>query len=280
MTVIDLSATSRFAYELGCIGGGNMAEGIIAAVVARKLYPPERIIVSEPLAERRQVFASLGLAVTGNNRELMGQSRRVLLAIKPQAFGEVMAPLAKLLSTEQVLISILAGFSTEKLAAAFPGSRPRVIRAMPNLPIRVGAGITGLCAGRFANEQDMTDARAIFDAGGSSVVVDDESLMDAITAVSGSGPAYFYYFVEAMVTGGMACGLSEADALKLAEHTCLGAARMMLETGELPAELRKKVTSKGGTTQAALEQMNDNAVAKGIRDAVRAAFNRARELGS
>ncbi len=125
----------------------------------------------------------------------------------------------------------------------------------------------------------MADARAIFDAGGSTIVVGEEGLIDAVTAVSGSGPAYFYHFVEAMVAGGVACGLPAEDALKLAEHTCLGAARLMLETGEAPAELRRKVTSKGGTTQAALEHMARMNVGDVIRDAVRKAFERAKELG-
>ena len=111
------------------------------------------------------------------------------------------------------------------------------------------------------------------------MVLQDESLIDAVTAVSGSGPAYFYYFVEAMVAGGVACGLSEQEALKLAAYTCLGAGKMMLETQEPPAELRRKVTSKGGTTQAALEHMSAAGVDKAIRDAVQAAFDRARELG-
>ena len=269
------------AYELGCIGAGNMAEGIIAAVIAHKIWPADRIIISDPVADRRKFFReTLGTAVTEDNCELVSQSHRILLAVKPQNFDVVTAPLADLLRRDQLLISILAGMSTQRLAAGFPNVRARVIRAMPNLPIRLGAGITGLCAGEFAGEQDIVTARTIFDAGGSTVVVNDEVLMDAVTAVSGSGPAYFYYFVEAMIAGGVACGLNEADALKLAEYTCLGAARMMLETGENPAQLRQKVSSKGGTTLAALEQMNKSGVAKGIRDAIRAAFNRGRELGS
>src|SRR5262249_31117073 len=136
----------------------------------------------------------------------------------------------------------------------------RVVRVMPNLPIRVGAGIAGVCARAHASADDVKIGRAILDAGGSSVELRDEVVMDAVTAVSGSGPAYFYYFVENIVAGGMACGLSEADALELAEYTCLGAARMMLETREPPAELRRKVTSKGGTTQAALEHMESAGV--------------------
>jgi pyrroline-5-carboxylate reductase len=151
---------------------------------------------------------------------------------------------------------------------------------MPNLPVRVGAGIAGVCGGRFATADDVKRARQLLDAGGSTVLIKDEALIDAVTAVSGSGPAYFYYFVDAIVEGGVASGLDEADALKLAEFTCLGAARMMLETGEAPADLRQKVTSKGGTTQAALEHMERAGVKNAISQAVQAAFRRGRELGS
>jgi pyrroline-5-carboxylate reductase len=184
-----------------------------------------------------------------------------------------------LLRNDHLFISIMAGVSTKRIEDTF-GKRTKAVRVMPNLPIRVGAGIAGICAGQFATADDVTATRAIFDAGGSTVLLNDESLMDAVTAVSGSGPAYFYYFVEAMVAGGVACGLSEDDALKLAEYTCLGAAKMMLETGEPPADLRHKVTSKGGTTQAALEHMERIGVSGAIRDAVKAAFNRGRELGT
>ncbi len=279
-----------FQYELACIGAGNMAEGIVAAVIEKGIYPREAIIVSDPVEDRRQFFTErFRVAVTTDNRQLVRTSRRVILAVKPQMFDGVAAELAEAVTADHLLISIMAGKSTAKVASAFAGGtqaggdsrrRLRVVRVMPNLPIRVGAGMAGISAGEHATPADVADVQKIFNAGGSSVVVADESLMDAVTAVSGSGPAYFYYFVEAMVQGGVACGLSETEALALAEYTCLGAARMMLETGEPPADLRAKVTSKGGTTFAALESMRSAGVDQAIQDAVRAAFNRGRELGA
>jgi pyrroline-5-carboxylate reductase len=267
--------------ELGVIGAGNMAEGIVAAAVGTKLYAAERIIVSDVSAERCALFAKqFGVKIGESNRQVVAGARRVLLAVKPQNFANVSAEFADVVTPEHFLVSILAGVSTKKIESAFPKVKARVVRVMPNLPIKVGAGIAGVCAGAHATEQDLADVQALFDAGGSSVLVRDESLMDVVTAVAGSGPAYFYYFVEAIVAGASACGMPEADALKLAEHTCLGAARMMLETGEPPAELRRKVTSKGGTTQAALEHMAAQHVGDAIRDAVQAAFQRGRELGS
>ena len=288
-------------YELACIGAGNMAEGIVAAVVGKGLYTPGAIAVSDPAPGRRELFARrFGVTVMEDNRRLAAESRRIILAVKPQAFNDVAAGIADLVTGEQLFISIMAGKSARSIAAALAGGGSRegipagegarrdsrtseagtvrVVRVMPNLPILVGAGMAGICGGAAATARDIAEVQAIFNAGGGSVVVPDESLMDAVTAVSGSGPAYFYYFVEAMVEGGKACGLAEADALELAKFTCLGAARMMLETGESPAELRAKVTSKGGTTQAALESMSQAGVDARIRDAVVAAFNRGREL--
>ena len=224
-------------------------------------------------------FACTVWAAVADNRQVVAESQRLVWAVKPQSFPEVAAALSDAVRDDQLQITIMAGIATKKLAAAFPAIKARIVRVMPNLCLRVGAGMAGLCRGEHATEQDLADAVAIFEAGGGAVAVKDESLIDAVTAMSGSGPAYFYYFVEAMVAGGVECGLSEADALKLAEHTCLGAARMMLETGEPPAELRRKVTSKGGTTQAALEHMRLAGVDKGIREAVRAAFMRGRKLG-
>ena len=268
-------------FELGFIGAGNMAEGIVAAAVGAELYGPGQIVVSDPVADRRGMFkVSLGVEAIEDNRQLVAESARIVLAVKPQQFDEVAASLADAVGEDQVFVSIMAGVSTGRIEAAFGKIKARVVRVMPNLPIKVDAGTAGLCGGAHATQQDVTDVQSLFDAGGGTVVLEDEGLMDAVTAVSGSGPAYFYYFVESIVAGGVACGLSEADALTLAENTCLGAAKMMLETKEPPADLRRQVTSKGGTTQAALEHMNDAGVGDAIRDAVKAAFSRGRELGS
>lgn len=270
-----------FRYELASIGAGNMAEGIVAVVVDKGVYSRQAILVSDPVVQRREYFAErFGVATTADNRQLVAESRRVILSVKPQSFEAVAADVADAVTADHLFISIMAGKSTAQIAAALDASvAVRVVRVMPNLPIRVGAGMAGICKGAAAGEEDVAEVRAIFNAGGGSVVLDDESLMDAVTAVSGSGPAYFYYFVEAMIEGGKACGLSESDALELARFTCLGAGRMMVETGEPPAELRARVTSKGGTTHAALESMRQAGVDQAIRDAVLAAFQRGRELG-
>ncbi|HEX9831815.1 MAG TPA: pyrroline-5-carboxylate reductase [Mycobacterium sp.] len=266
-------------YELGFIGAGNMAEGIAAGLLGRGVYRDDQLIASDPAPARRDVFTALGVAVTEDNARVVADSSIVLLAIKPQGFAAVADGLRPEMRPDHLVISIMAGIGSDGIAAALGDAAIRVVRVMPNLPIRVGAGIAGVCGGAAATPDDVATAARIFAAGGESVVVSDESKLDAVTAVSGSGPAYFYAFVEAIVAGGVAAGLDEADALKLAEHTCLGAARMMLETGEPPADLRRKVTSPGGTTQAALESMARAGVPKAIRDAVVASAERSRELG-
>lgn len=268
-------------FELGVIGAGNMAEGVVAGVLRHKVLSAGQIIVSDPIEARRQHFAQhFGVAVTDDNRRVASESRCVMLAVKPQLFDEVARGFAGATTPEHLIVSIMAGMGTKRIAAAFGGGKVRVVRVMPNLPIRLGAGIAGIYAGEHARAEDVAFVRRIFDAGGQSIVVKDESLIDAVTAVSGSGPAYFYYVVEAIAAAGTEAGLSPGDALKLAEHACLGAARMMIETGESPGELRRKVTSKGGTTQAAIEHMDKAGVARAIRDAVKAAFKRGRELGA
>lgn len=267
------------SYELGFIGAGNMAEGIAGGLLAQGVYRADQLVASDPSAERRDVFAALGIATTDDNAKVVAESSTVLLAIKPQSFVAVADGLRAEMRPDHLVISIMAGVGSGAIASALGGDAVRVVRVMPNLPIRVGAGIAGVCGGASATDDDVAVAGRIFAAGGESVVVADESRLDAVTSVSGSGPAYFYYFVEAIVAGGVAAGLGESDALKLAENTCLGAARMMLETGEAPAELRRKVTSPGGTTQAAIESMDASGVPDAIRKAVIAAADRSRELG-
>jgi pyrroline-5-carboxylate reductase len=270
-----------FQYELGFIGAGNMAEGIVAGVLRERVVAPERIIAADPIAERRALFRdTFGVAVTQDNRAVIDGARCVVLAVKPQQFDGVIAPIADAVTADHLLVSIMAGMSTERIAAPIRHVKARVVRVMPNLPIRLGVGMAGIAAGAHAVPEDTGFVERLFNAGGRSVVVRDEGLIDAVTAVSGSGPAYFYYVVEAISAGGVAAGLTEADAQKLAMHTCLGAARMMIETGEPPAELRHKVTSKGGTTQAALEHLEASGVGENIKQAVLAAFRRSRELGA
>lgn len=268
-------------YEIGVIGAGNAAEGIVAGLLRSSVLLDDRIIASDVSKERRDLFSDrFGIEVTDDNRRVVSESYILLLAVKPQIHKQVIAEFADLIREDHVVVSIMAGVSTGALEAQLSHINARVVRVMPNLPIRVGAGMAGVHPGRFASEADLLRAQRIFDAGGKSLYIEDEALMDAVTGVSGSGPAYFYYFTEALIEAGRRAGLSEQQASLLAKQACLGAAKMMLETGEPPNVLRDQVTSPGGTTQAALESMRSNKVFDQIVEAVLAAAHRSQELGS
>jgi pyrroline-5-carboxylate reductase len=270
----------RAQYEIGDIGAGNAAEGIVHAILRNTVLFADRIIASDPSPARRQLFSDrFHIDATNDNRELVVNSDILIFAVKPQQYVEMCKGIAEHVHNQHLVVSIMAGVSTKSIEGQFPGRSVRVVRAMPNLPIHVGAGMAGVCKGSHAQDVDLLRAQRIFDAGGRSIVIEDESLMDAVTAVSGSGPAYFYYFVEALIAAGEKTGLSRREADILAKQACLGAARMMLESGEPPDVLRAKVTSPGGTTQAAIESMSRHAVFEHIADAVLAAWRRSQELG-
>jgi len=265
--------------KLGFVGAGNMAEAIARGVVGAKLFGPKELLASDPATARRAVFAEqLGIEAIDSNRDLVERCDAVVLAVKPQVMGDVLAGLAGHVAPDKLVISIAAGISTAYIAEALGEPTRRIVRVMPNTPMLAGEGMSALAAGAAATDEDMAFARRIFESAGRALVV-DESLIDAVTAVSGSGPAYFFYFIEAIVAGGVRAGLSEADATMLAQQTMLGAAKLLAQTGEAPAELRRKVTSPGGTTEAAIASMDAAEVLKCIADGVVAAADRSRELG-
>ncbi len=267
-------------YEIGVIGAGNAAEGIVAGLLRNSVLLDDRIIASDPDPKRREVFQRrFNVAVTDDNRHLVTESYILLLAVKPQIYREVISGFADLVREDHVVVSIMAGVSTRSIEDLFPGVKIRVVRVMPNLPVHVGAGMAGVYPGRHAAEADLLRAQRIFDAGGKSIHIEDEALMDAVTAVSGTGPAYFYFFTEAIIEAGIRAGLSPQQASLLAKQSCLGAGRMMIETNDTPATLREKVTSPGGTTAAAMESMKENDVFEHVVSGVLAAFHRSRKLG-
>jgi len=267
-------------FEIGVIGAGNAAEGIVHGILRNSVLLDDRIIASDPNEARRRVFQQrFNVAVTDDNRRVVRESYIVLLAVKPQIFREVCAAVADLVRPDHLIVSIMAGVSTRSLEEMFPHVQARVVRVMPNLASHVGAGMAGVHPGRHASEADLLRAQRIFDAGGKSVHIADEVLMDAVTAVSGTGPAYYYFFTEAITEAARRIGLSPQYADLLARQTALGAARMMLETGEPPEVLRAKVTSPNGTTAAAMASMQANQVFEHIVQGVIAAFERSRELG-
>ncbi|MBN2560088.1 MAG: pyrroline-5-carboxylate reductase [Phycisphaerae bacterium] len=267
---------SEHKYALGFIGTGHIASVLIQRLLACDYVAGDRVIVSDSAALREH---PLDVVVAKENADVVRDSRLVVLAVTPQKFDEAAASIRANTSGDHLFISIMAGISTDRVAATL-GDRPiRVVRAMPNLPFGLGRGVTGLFRGRHASTDDMEEAKHLFNAGGVTVELDDEGLMDSVTAVAGSGPAYFYYFVEMMMEGGVAAGLKQRDAQVLAAHACVGAGAMLLENGALPVELREAVTSPGGTTEAAMEKLRECRVAEHVTEAVLAAFRRSQELG-
>ena len=263
--------------RIGFLGAGQMAEAIARGLIQAKVFSSGDLFVSDPLPTRRSVFESFGVRVTRDNLAVAGQCATLLVAVKPQNLEVLLAEIGPALTRDHLLITICAGCSTGLFEEA--AREPlRVVRVMPNLPVRVRKGAAALCAGRHATPADMALARKIFEATGSVVTV-EESLMDAVTALSGSGPAYFYFLVEVMIEAGCREGLPADVARELAIQTARGAAEMMAVEDAPPEELRRRVTSRGGTTEAAFRSMERAGVREALLEAIAAAAARSHELG-
>ena len=265
--------------SIGFIGAGTMGEALIRGVVLSGLVTRGMVHVADKSHERRdQAVRVLGVSGATGNADLVRKSDVVMLAIKPQDMAHVLEEIAPASKTTQLFISIAAGISTRFIEGLLCRDA-RVVRVMPNTPALVGAGTAGIATGRCAGEDDLALTEKILGATCQCTRV-EEPLMDAVTALSGSGPADVFYLVEAMVQAGVAEGLSPEAALELVRRTVLGAARLLIETQEDPAQLRRKVTSPGGTTEAAIAVMEEAGVRESLVTAVRRAAERSRELGS
>lgn len=264
-------------YELGFIGAGNMAEAIARAAIESGIVSAGKMITADPVGQRREIFERLAIKSTDNNKVVISESKQVLLAIKPQMLSAVAHDLEAIDSHRQVIMSIMAGIATSKIATA-AGKPLRVVRVMPNMPLMVGFGMAAIALGADAQAGDETLALQIFGAAGKAVVV-DESQLDAVAAVSGSGPAYVFYLAEAMRQAADQLGLDEHSAL-LVEQTILGSARLLSKSDDTPSQLRQKVTSPGGTTEAAIKQFDTAVMSDVIIKAIKAARDRSLELGA
>ncbi len=258
------------SITLAVIGGGNMAKAIIAGAIEGGVLDASKIAVADPEASSRDFFERLG-CVAFSTGEALPPATYTLLAVKPQMFNAVASDIQA-----EVVYSIMAGVTTYTIAEVVKDAR--VVRIMPNLPCSIGYGAAGIALGADASEEDAVLARKLFSAIGIAVDV-DESLMDAVTAVSGSGPAYLFMLAEAMIEGGVNVGLTREVATALVQQTVLGASELLVRDERSAGELREAVTSKGGTTAAALQSMLGKGVPEAISDAVIAARDRGRELG-
>lgn len=266
--------------KIGFIGGGNMAGALVRGLLAAGLARPEQLRVSEPNEVRRSELASeLGVSVSSDNRRVADESDVVVIAVKPQVLPGVLRELHGSDPKQAKLwVSVVAGVTTQTLETGL-GSAPRVVRSMPNTPAIVGAGATALAGGAHARPEDLELAQSLFGSVGDTSVL-DESLLDAITGLSGSGPAYVMLVIEALSDGGVRAGLPRAIATRFAAQTVFGAAKLLLETKQHPAQLKDAVTSPGGTTSAGLEELERHGVRGALIAAVQAATRRSRELGS
>jgi pyrroline-5-carboxylate reductase len=263
--------------KLGVVGGGAMGAGIISGLIAKEYLTPRQVFLVEPDRTKHDYFReTLRIHIKDNLAELADSCDTLLLAVKPHIMPAVARELSPLLQPEHLLISIAAGLSLQSLAEWFPAAR--IVRVMPNTPLRVGRGVSVYCPGEKAMAADAENVAKLFGALGRIIRI-SENQFDAATAVSGSGPAYVFYLMEAMIDAGVLLGLGRNDAATLVAETFAGSVEMMLQTGEHPAKLRNDVTSPGGTTAAALFEMEKKAVSAGIMGALIAAAERSRELG-
>lgn len=265
--------------RIAIIGAGNMAQALLGGLIERG-HPPEMLVAADPDEDcRALVQKRFGIQCEAENAAAATSASVVILAVKPQVIDGVVDSLSTVLDPQCVVTSIAAGIPIARLAAHLPESQP-IARVMPNTPALLGAGASGLyCAPQCSAEQRAL-LTEVFSSVGKVVEVDDEALIDVITAVSGSGPAYFFALAEAMTAAGTRAGLSAEAAALLAQQTAYGAGRMLVDADASATELRRRVTSPGGTTAAALDVFSKQHFDALIDDAVCAAINRGRALGA
>jgi pyrroline-5-carboxylate reductase len=264
--------------HIAFIGGGHMSTSLVGGLRARGV-PAGHLCVADPMpAQLERLQFDFGVRVTTDNADAARGADIVVLAVKPQQMAEAARSIAgELAARRRVVVSVAAGIRLADLAR-WLGTGVPVVRSMPNRPALIGAGITAACAGPGVGHEDRAAVEGVLSAVGALVWLDDEPLLDAVTAISGSGPAYFFLLIEALEDAGVALGLPRATARQLAIHTALGAGRMAAEGADAPATLREQVTSKGGTTAAALAVL-EHAGLRGIfAEAVAAAARRSAEL--
>jgi pyrroline-5-carboxylate reductase len=254
-----------------------MGEALVRGLIHAGVVGPEQIIGSEPRPERREELkAKYGIRMVSSNVETVRQADVVVLAVKPQVLPKVLEEIHGEIHPGALVVSVAAGIPTSVIEAKLP--QARVVRTMPNTPALVGAGATAICAGAHATEADLESARRMFASVGVTVVLDEVHL-DAVTGLSGSGPAYIFLIIEALSDAGVKVGLSRHTSQLLAAHTVLGSAKLLIETNEHPGRLKDMVTSPGGTAIAGLHTLEAGGLRTTLMDAVEVATKRSRELG-
>jgi pyrroline-5-carboxylate reductase len=265
--------------RIGFLGAGKMATALARGWLSAGLTRPDRLLASDPLPEARQAFtATCGVQAGADNREVVGSSELLILAVKPQSMAGLLAEIRSAVTSRHLIVSIAAGISLDKLAAGM-GSERRLIRVMPNTPCLIGASASAYSPGGTATAADVGLVDRLLKAVGLAFCL-PETQLDAVTGLSGSGPAFVYVLIEALSDGGVRMGLPRDVATALAAQTVFGAAKMVLETGSHPAVLKDMVASPGGTTIAGLQALERGGLRAALIDAVEAATKRSTELGN
>ena len=260
--------------QIGFLGCGNMGGAILEGMLSSQLHEPSEVLVCEHAPERRAYWQERGVQVTGAEADLRGV-QTLVIAVKPQGFPAAAGELG-FLEHSTLVISVMAGIDSSQIRDAL-GSKVRVIRVMPNTPCGIGMGISALAMGTGAETKDLEEAVRLMSTIGQVVTV-EESAMHAVTATSGSGPAYLFHLAEAWIDAGIGVGLSPEAARTLVVETIRGSAELLKRDGD-PVELRRQVTSPGGTTAAGIQKLEEQGLTKMMQDAVRAAHARSEELG-
>jgi len=265
--------------KIGVLGTGNMGEALVRGLVQSNSSDPQNIICTDVREDNlEEIQREYGVTTTVDNVEAVRVSDIVVYAVKPQIIASVLKETAGCLDMSKLIISIAAGVPMAAIESCLQKDL-RLIRAMPNIAVAVKEGATAIAAGKHALKDDIKLAKAIFDSVGRCVFIDENILMDAITGLSGSGPAYIFLIVDALADAGVKMGLSRQDALFLSSQTVLGAAKLLIETKEHPAQLKDRVTSPGGTAIAGIHTLEKGGLRTTLINAVEAATNRSRELG-
>jgi pyrroline-5-carboxylate reductase len=277
MSIQSMSSLHLARAHIGFIGGGNMASAIIGGLLKAGMQPAQFTIVEPFEATRTKLQADFKIASEATADKALTRCDLVVWAVKPQSFKEAAAPVAPF-TKEALHLSVAAGVTSDSIAAWL--GTERIVRAMPNTPALIGQGITGLFSREGSSDKDRALVDAVIGVTGQHLWFDEESKLDAVTAISGSGPAYVFYFLETMVEAALGMGLTEAQARSLATATFAGGTALAASSSEPLATLRERVTSKGGTTYAALTHMENQHVKAAFVAAMQAAQKRAAELGA
>lgn len=259
--------------KIGFIGTGNMGKAIISGILSANLVSSKEIVAYDSYKPALEaVHNKFGITITSSEREVVQQAKVIILAVKPNLIDKILSTIKEDMLEDKIIVSIAAGKTIDNLSKYLP-ENSKIIRVMPNTPALVGAGMSALCFNDYVTQEDKKEVLSIFESFGKAKII-DEYLIDAVAGVSGAGPAYVYIFIKSLADGAVEMGMSRTDAYTFAAQTVLGSAKMVLETGKHPGELKDMVTSPGGSTIAAIKSLENDKFRSTIINAVIAAAER------